>query len=143
MEPWIELDAADPIEANRCGAAVARLPRSAIRTAESISIDERSIPARVLRVKRGTRRIHQMRSDNVSRHLTLDDAVEIWRRRRAGEAQHVLAARYQVNPRSDRGSALRKALSTGASPRSRRAGPLTIEHNRNIISNHWSGGSVR
>jgi phage tail protein X len=39
-----------------------------------------------------------MRSQNVSRHLTLDDAVQIWRRRIAGEAQHVLAAEYYVNP---------------------------------------------
>jgi hypothetical protein len=39
-----------------------------------------------------------MRSKNVSRHLTLENAIEIWRRRLAGEAQHVLAAAYQVNP---------------------------------------------
>jgi hypothetical protein len=39
-----------------------------------------------------------MRSANVSRHLTLEDAVEIWRRRLAGQAQHVLAADYHVNP---------------------------------------------
>ena len=39
-----------------------------------------------------------MRSANVSRQLTLDDAVRIWRRRRAGEAQHVLAADFGVNP---------------------------------------------
>jgi hypothetical protein len=39
-----------------------------------------------------------MRSANVSHRLTEKDAVKIWRRRLAGEAQHVLAAVYQVNP---------------------------------------------
>jgi hypothetical protein len=39
-----------------------------------------------------------MRSANVSRRLTLDDAVEIWSRRNSGIAQHVLAAEYGVNP---------------------------------------------
>jgi len=39
-----------------------------------------------------------MRSANVSRQLTLDDAVRIWRRRRCGVAQHVLAADFGVNP---------------------------------------------
>jgi hypothetical protein len=39
-----------------------------------------------------------MRSKSVSRRLTLEDAVEIWRRRRDGEAQHVLASVYHVNP---------------------------------------------
>jgi hypothetical protein len=39
-----------------------------------------------------------MRSANVSRHLTLEDAVDICRRRKAGVAQHVLAAEYGVNP---------------------------------------------
>lgn len=39
-----------------------------------------------------------MRSGNVSRHLTLDYAVNIWRSREAGVAQHVLAAEYGVNP---------------------------------------------
>jgi hypothetical protein len=39
-----------------------------------------------------------MRSQNVSRHLTLDDAVQIWLRRMAGDAQHVLAAEFKVNP---------------------------------------------
>lgn len=39
-----------------------------------------------------------MRSRDVSRRLTLDDAVQIWQRRQAGEAQHVLAAAFGVNP---------------------------------------------
>jgi hypothetical protein len=39
-----------------------------------------------------------MRSANVSSQLTEADAVDIWRRRLAGEAQHVLAAAYNVNP---------------------------------------------
>jgi len=39
-----------------------------------------------------------MRSANVSRRLTQEDAVKIWRRRQAGEAQHVLATDYRVNP---------------------------------------------
>jgi hypothetical protein len=38
------------------------------------------------------------RSPAVSRRLTLPDAIEIWRRRLNGEAQHVLAAEYKVNP---------------------------------------------
>jgi hypothetical protein len=39
-----------------------------------------------------------MRSKPISRSLTLADAVEIQRRRAKGEAQHVLAAEYGVNP---------------------------------------------
>lgn len=39
-----------------------------------------------------------MRSFNVSRRLTLADAVRIWQQRWAGTAQHILAAEYQVNP---------------------------------------------
>lgn len=39
-----------------------------------------------------------MRSRNVSRQLTEEDAVEICRRRLRGEAQHLLAAEYGVNP---------------------------------------------
>jgi hypothetical protein len=38
------------------------------------------------------------RAQAVSRRLTIDDAVQIWRRRAQGEAQHVLAAAYGVNP---------------------------------------------
>lgn len=38
------------------------------------------------------------RANPVSRRLTLADAVEIWHRRSNGEAQHVLAAAYGVNP---------------------------------------------
>ncbi len=38
------------------------------------------------------------RAKRVSRHLTLSDAVQIWQRRAEGEAQHVLAAAYHVNP---------------------------------------------
>jgi hypothetical protein len=33
----------------------------------------------------------------VSWRLTLDDAVEIWRRRSSGEAQHKIAAAFEVN----------------------------------------------
>jgi hypothetical protein len=39
-----------------------------------------------------------VRANPVSRRLTLADAVQIWRRRARGEAQHVLAAAYGVNP---------------------------------------------
>jgi hypothetical protein len=38
-----------------------------------------------------------MRASIVSRHLTLNDAIEIWRRRSGGEAQHKIAATYDVN----------------------------------------------
>lgn len=39
-----------------------------------------------------------MRSKRVSRKLTLGDAIEIHRRRWLGEAQHILAAAFGVNP---------------------------------------------
>jgi hypothetical protein len=39
-----------------------------------------------------------LRSAKVSRNLTREDAVQIWLRRATGEAQHVLAAEYGVNP---------------------------------------------
>ena len=39
-----------------------------------------------------------VRAKPVSRPLTFSDAVDIWRRRAEGEAQHVLAAAYHVNP---------------------------------------------
>jgi len=39
-----------------------------------------------------------MRSAPVSHRLTLEDAVEIWRRRWLGEAQHSIAAGFSVNP---------------------------------------------
>ncbi len=38
-----------------------------------------------------------MRAQHVSRQLTLGDAVEIWRRRSRGEAQHKIAAAFDVN----------------------------------------------
>jgi transcriptional regulator with XRE-family HTH domain len=38
-----------------------------------------------------------MRTNVVSRHLTLDDAIQIWRRRSNGEAQHKIAAAFDVN----------------------------------------------
>lgn len=38
-----------------------------------------------------------MRADVISQHLTLNDAIEIWRRRSSGEAQHKIAAAYDVN----------------------------------------------
>ena len=39
-----------------------------------------------------------MRSQKTSQTLTLEDAIEIHRRRWLGEAQHVLAAAFGVNP---------------------------------------------
>ena len=39
-----------------------------------------------------------MRAIAVSHRLTLEDAIEIHRRRWLGEAQHVLAAAFHVNP---------------------------------------------
>jgi hypothetical protein len=39
-----------------------------------------------------------MRSANVSAHLTEADAVQIWRRRLNGDAQHLIAADFNVNP---------------------------------------------
>jgi len=38
-----------------------------------------------------------MRTNPESRHLTLHDAIEIWHRRSAGEAQHKIAAAFDVN----------------------------------------------
>jgi transcriptional regulator with XRE-family HTH domain len=38
-----------------------------------------------------------MRASTASRHLTLKDAIEICRRRSNGEAQHRIAAAYDVN----------------------------------------------
>lgn len=38
-----------------------------------------------------------MRAHAASRHLSLGDAIEIWKRRSAGEAQHKIAADYNVN----------------------------------------------
>jgi hypothetical protein len=38
------------------------------------------------------------RSPRVSAQLTLPDAIEIWKRRRLGEAIHVIAAGFRVNP---------------------------------------------
>ncbi len=38
-----------------------------------------------------------IRANGVSRHLTLGDAVEIWRRRSIGEAQRKIAAAFDVN----------------------------------------------
>lgn len=39
-----------------------------------------------------------MRSAPKSRTLTLQDAVDVWRRRRGGEAVHLIAASMNVNP---------------------------------------------
>ncbi len=39
-----------------------------------------------------------MRSRNCSPKLTLADAIEIWKRRRLGEAQHSIASAFRVNP---------------------------------------------
>jgi len=39
-----------------------------------------------------------MRSPPTSLRLTLEDAIEIWRRRWLGEAQHRIAAGFNVNP---------------------------------------------
>ncbi len=38
-----------------------------------------------------------MRSHNISRRLTFEDAAEIWRRRLLGDAQHDIAAAFRVN----------------------------------------------
>lgn len=38
-----------------------------------------------------------MRSSRVSRSVRLEDAIEIWRRRNQGEAQHVIAANLNIN----------------------------------------------
>lgn len=38
-----------------------------------------------------------MRARAISRRLTMGDAIEIWRRRRSGEAQHRIAAAFDVN----------------------------------------------
>ena len=38
-----------------------------------------------------------MRTNAVSRHLTLVDATEIWRRRRNGEVQHKVVAAFDVD----------------------------------------------
>lgn len=38
-----------------------------------------------------------MRANPTSRNLTPNDAIEIWRRRLTGEAQHKIAAAYEVN----------------------------------------------
>ncbi len=79
-----------------------------------------------------------MRSPNVSRQLTEEDAVEIWCRRLRGEAQHVLAAEYRVNPGrisevlsgkrfpNTRSAALRGARLDPAS----QTGPVSINHGR-------------
>jgi hypothetical protein len=37
------------------------------------------------------------RADVISRRLILNDAIEIWRRRSSGEAQHKIAAVFEVN----------------------------------------------
>ena len=42
-------------------------------------------------------RAEAVRASSVSRHLTLNDAIEIWRRRSNGEAQHKIATAYEVN----------------------------------------------
>jgi hypothetical protein len=42
-------------------------------------------------------RAEAVRASSVSRHLTLNDAIEIWRRRSNGEAQHKIAAAYEAN----------------------------------------------
>lgn len=38
-----------------------------------------------------------MRAKRISPTLTLEDAVEIWRRHWLGEAQHLIAAAFSVN----------------------------------------------
>jgi hypothetical protein len=38
-----------------------------------------------------------MRPNTISRHFSLGDAIEIWRRRSVGEVQHRIAAAYEVN----------------------------------------------
>lgn len=43
-------------------------------------------------------RIKRFRATPTSRSLTLEDAIQIWRRRRAGIAIHRIAAEFEVNP---------------------------------------------
>lgn len=74
-----------------------------------------------------------MRSPNVSRHLTLEDAVEIWQQRWTGKAQHLLAAEYNVNP-----GRIAEVLSGKRFPESRgialaNSGDSLYEHNKNIL----------
>jgi hypothetical protein len=40
---------------------------------------------------------HRSRAEPSSPRLTLDDAIEIWRRLGRGEAQHAVAAHFRVN----------------------------------------------
>jgi hypothetical protein len=74
-----------------------------------------------------------MRSGNVSARLTEADAVEIWRRRHSGEAQHILAAEFNVNP-----ARIAEVLSGKRFPNARaialaRSSDLTLEHRENIL----------
>jgi hypothetical protein len=74
-----------------------------------------------------------MRSANVSCRLTEADAVQIWRRRLNGEAQHVLAADFHVNP-----GRIAEVLSGKRFPNARvialaRNSGLTTEHRENIL----------
>ena len=68
-----------------------------------------------------------MRANATSRHLNLNDAVEIWTRRSAGEAQHKIAAAFDVNQGriseilSGRRFPAAKRLAQHASPASRPA----------------------
>jgi hypothetical protein len=77
-----------------------------------------------------------MRSANVSARLTETDAIKIWRRRLHGEAQHVIAADFGVNP-----GRIAEVLSGKRFPNARfiaLAGnsDLTLEHKENNILQH-------
>lgn len=74
-----------------------------------------------------------MRSANISGRLTEADAVQIWQRRLAGDAQHVLAADFRVNP-----GRVAEVLSGKRFPNARAMAlatgrHLTSEHKENIL----------
>jgi hypothetical protein len=74
-----------------------------------------------------------MRSASVSACLTEADAVQIWRRRLKGEAQHLLAADFHVNP-----GRIAEVLSGKRFPNARaialvRNSGLTTEHRVNML----------
>jgi hypothetical protein len=69
----------------------------------------------------------------VSYRLTEADAVQVWRRRLAGEAQHKIAAAFDVNP-----GRIAEVLSGKKFPNARAIAfgglsELTIEHKENIL----------
>jgi hypothetical protein len=74
-----------------------------------------------------------MRSANVSAGLTETDAVQIWQRRLNGEAQHLIAAEFNVNP-----GRIAEVLSGKRFPNARATAlaqnaDLRSEHKENIL----------